>query len=73
MTLVHKANDKLSLQKSKMDDNKNFKMKIGNFIADKDEEKALRADVKNLLRKQEVLRAKYDEAVKYAHKHSLTL
>lgn len=68
ITSIHKTNDKLMLQKSKMDDNKNFKMKITNFINDKEDEKVLRTDVKNLMRKQEVIQAKYDESLKFLKK-----
>lgn len=52
-----------------MDDNKNFKMKISNFINDKEDEKVLRIEVKNLVRKQEVIQAKFDNAVKFLKKN----
>ena len=71
ITQTTRINGKLSLQKSKMDDNKNFKMKIKNFIADKELEKSLKNDIKNLMRKQEVIQAKYEESVKLLEKNDI--
>lgn len=56
ITEVQNKNEKLTLQKSKMDDNKNLKMKINNFIKDKETENALKYEIKNLKRKIEILR-----------------
>ena len=71
ITQTTRINGKLSLQKSKMDDNKNFKMKIKNFISDKELEKSLKNDIKNLLRKQEVIQAKYEESAKLLEKNDV--
>lgn len=73
ITHTTRINGKLSLQKSKMDDNKNFKMKIKNFISDKELEKSLKNDIKNLLRKQEVIQAKYEESVKVLEKNDVNV
>lgn len=59
MTAISKKNEKLSLQKSKMDDNKNLKMKINNFIKDKELQAELKYQIKNLKRKIEILEPKY--------------
>ena len=58
ITSIGKKNDKLSLQKSKMDDNKNLKMKINNFIKDKETENELKYQIKNLKRKIEIIEPK---------------
>lgn len=63
ITSIGKKNDKLNLQKSKMDDNKNLKMKINNFIKDKETEAELKYQIKNLKRKIEVLEPKYMKVV----------
>lgn len=63
ITSIGKKNDKLSLQKSKMDDNKNLKMKISNFIKDKETENELKYQIKNLQRKIEILEPKYMKTV----------
>lgn len=61
ISTITKRNDKLSLQKSKMDDNKNLKMKINNFIKDKELEGNLRYQIKNLKRKIEILQPKFNK------------
>lgn len=63
ITAIGKKNDKLSLQKSKMDDNKNLKMKINNFIKDKELESELKYQIKNLKRKVEILEPKYHKYI----------
>ena len=68
ITEITKKNDKLSLQKSKMEDNKDLKMKISNFIQDKDLEKNLIYIIQNLERKDEVIDFKYRKARKYLKK-----
>ncbi len=68
ITNIQKTNDKLSLQKSKMDDNKNLKMKISNFIMDKDLEKNLHYAIKHLKRKHDVIDFKYRNASRYFKK-----
>lgn len=71
ITKIQKKNDRLAMQKSKMDDNKKFKMKIGNFIQDKDMEKQLVYSIKNLKRKHEVIDFKWKDSVKYLRKHGI--
>ena len=61
ITLMTKKNDKLFLQKSKMDDNKNLKMKINNFIKDKELEGDLKYQITNLKRKIEILEPKFNK------------
>lgn len=63
ITEIGKRNDKLSLQKSKMDDNKDLKMKINYFIKDKETENHLKYQIKNLKRKIEILEPKYSKMV----------
>lgn len=38
-----------------MDDNKNVKLKVSNFIKNKEQEKSLNYNIKNLLRKNEII------------------
>lgn len=38
-----------------MEDNKTVKMKVSNFIRNKQEEKALRYSIKNIIRKNEII------------------
>lgn len=38
-----------------MDDNKVMKMKVSNFIKNKEQEKQLHYDIKNLIRKNEII------------------
>jgi hypothetical protein len=47
-----------------MEDNKNVKMKIANFIQNKDLEKQLLYSVKNLQRKHEIISKEYQMAIK---------
>ena len=53
----------LKLQKSKIQDNKKIQMKIENFIEDKEQEKDLKYDIKNLKRKIEINQKKYKKAL----------
>ncbi len=56
-----------------MEDNKDLKMKISNFIQDKDQEKNLIYIIQNLERKHEVIDYKYQKAQKYLKKNSIEI
>ena len=73
ITKIQKKNDRLAMQKSKMDDNKKFKMKIGNFIQDKDMEKQLVYSIKNLKRKHEVIDFKWKDSVAFLKKNGIVI
>lgn len=60
---MKEKNKILILQKNKIEDNKKIKMKIENFIEDKELEKTLKYEIKNLKRKIEINEKKYKKAL----------
>ena len=59
---LKKKNEKLKYQLSKIEDSKKIQMKIENFIEDKEMERSLKYEIKNLKRKIEISQKKYSRA-----------
>lgn len=59
---LKKKNEKLKYQLSKIEDSKKIQMKIENFIEDKEMERSLKYEIKNLKRKIEISQKKYTRA-----------
>lgn len=51
------------MQKLKINENKKIQMKIENYIEDKEKEKNLKYEIKNLRRKIEINQKKYQRAL----------
>lgn len=61
---TYKSKNKiLVLQKLKINENKKIQMKIENYIEDKEKEKNLKYEIKNLKRKIEINQKKYQKAL----------
>lgn len=60
---LKKKNEKLKYQLSKIEDSKKIQMKIENFIEDKELERSLKYEIKNLKRKIEINQKKYNKAL----------
>lgn len=69
MTTLSKKNEQLEVHKTKIEDDKNLKMNISTLIEDKERERELAYNIKNLKRKISILEVKYDQAVKFFKRH----